>query len=247
MSGISIIPVEGLPEIQPGDDLAALLCAAVRDEIAPGDILVVTHKVVSKAEGRLLDLRTVEPSPLAKSFAAEHGKDPRQIEAVLRESRRIVRMDRGLIISETRHGFVCANAGVDASNVPGEEVVCLLPLDPDASAARIRHRIARLTAIDVPVIVSDSFGRPWRNGITNVAIGLSGMKPFSDYRGHRDPYGYELSASVLASADEIAAAAELVMGKTAAVPAALVRGFPYTPGEGAASEMVMDPGRDLFR
>ena len=212
-----------------------------------GDVVVVTHKVVSKAEGRLVDLATVEPSALAKGFAARYEKDPSQIEVVLRESKRIVRMDRGIIISETHQGFVCANAGVDASNVPGDETVCLLPLDPDASARRLRDALASLAGGDLAVIVSDSFGRAWRHGITNVAIGVAGMEPLADYRGERDPYGYPLTASVLAVADEIAAAAELVMGKTKGIPVAVVRNYPYERGSGTGRDLLMEPERDLFR
>ena len=240
-----VLPVEGIPEVRPGDDLAALVAEAA--DVRADDIVVVTHKIVSKAEGRLVDLRTVEPSALAKAFAARHGKDPRQIEVVLRESRRIVRMDRGLIISETHHGFVCANAGVDASNVPGDEVVCLLPVDPDASSARLRERLAQRAGSDLAVIVSDSFGRPWRDGITNVAIGVAGMRPLVDYRGETDPHGFPLEASVLAVADELAAAAELVMGKTAGIPIAIVRGYPYERAAGTGRALIMPPERDLFR
>src|ERR671917_138289 len=245
--GIEILPVRGIPEIRPGDDLAALAAEAAGTEVRDGDVVIVTHKVVSKAEGRLVDLHTVEPSALAKAFASRYGKDPRQIEVVLRESRRIVRMDRGLIISETPHGFVCANAGVDASNVPGDDVVCLLPVDPDGSAAKLREALAERTGSDPAVIVSDSFGRPWRDGITNVAIGVAGMQPLADYRGKRDPHGFPLEASVLAVADELAAAAELVMGKTAGIPVAIVRGYPYERGSGTARDLLMPPGRDLFR
>ena len=240
-----VLPVEGIPEIRPGDDLAALVAEAA--DVRADDIVVVTHKIVSKAEGRLVDLRTVEPSALAKAFAARHGKDPRQIEVVLRESRRIVRMDRGLIISETHHGFVCANAGVDASNVPGDEVVCLLPVDPDASSARLRERLAQRAGSDLAVIVSDSFGRPWRDGITNVAIGVAGLRSLVDYRGETDPHGFPLEASVLAVADELAAAAELVMGKTAGIPIAIVRGYPYERAAGTGRALIMPPERDLFR
>lgn len=247
MRGIHILPVEGIPEIRPGDELDALLVESIGDEVVSGDVLVVTHKVVSKSEGRLVDLRTVEPSPLAKKFAIEHGKDPRQIEVVLRESRRIVRMDRGIIISETHHGFVCANAGVDASNVPGEETVCLLPLDPDDSAARLRSSIVERTGEEIAVIISDSFGRPWRHGITDVAVGVAGMNPLADYRGRQDSHGYPLEASVLAVADELAAAAELVMGKTAAVPAAMIRNYAYEAASGTAKDLLMEPERDLFR
>ena len=240
-----VLPVEGIPEVRPGDDLAALVAEAA--DVRADDIVVVTHKIVSKAEGRLVDLRTVEPSALAKAFAARHGKDPRQIEVVLRESRRIVRMDRGLIISETHHGFVCANAGVDASNVPGDEVVCLLPVDPDASSARLRERLAQRAGSDLAVIVSDSFGRPWRDGITNVAIGVAGMRSLVDYRGETDPHGFPLEASVLAVADELAGAAELVMGKTAGIPIAIVRGYPYERAAGTGRALIMPPERDLFR
>ena len=247
MRGLEILPVEGVPEVRPGDDLPELITRAVGKSLRPGDVLVVTHKIVSKAEGRLVDLRAVEPSALAKGFAARHGRDPRQIEVVLRESRRIVRMERGLIIAETHHGFVCANAGVDASNVPGDDTVCLLPLDPDASAARLREALAARTGSDLAVIVSDSFGRTWRDGITNVAIGVSGMNPLADYRGQRDTHGYPLEASVLAVADELAASSELVMGKTAGIPAAIIRGYPYEPADGTGRALIMPPERDLFR
>ncbi len=247
MRGLEILPVEGVPEVRPGDDLPELITRAVGESLRHGDVLVVTHKIVSKAEGRLVDLRAVEPSALAKGFAARYGRDPRQIEVVLRESRRIVRMERGLIIAETHHGFVCANAGVDASNVPGDDTVCLLPVDPDASAARLREALAARTGSDLAVIVSDSFGRTWREGITNVAIGISGMNPLADYRGKRDPHGYPLEASVLAVADELAASSELVMGKTAGIPAAIIRGYPYEPAAGTGRALIMPPERDLFR
>jgi coenzyme F420-0:L-glutamate ligase/coenzyme F420-1:gamma-L-glutamate ligase len=245
--GLEILPVEGIPEVRPGDDLPELITRAVGESLRPGDVLVVTHKIVSKAEGRLVDLRGVEPSALAKGFAVRYGRDPRQIEVVLRESSRIVRMERGLIIAETHHGFVCANAGVDASNVPGDDTVCLLPVDPDASAARLREALATLTGSDLAVIVSDSFGRTWREGITNVAIGISGLNPLADYRGQRDAYGYPLEASVLAVADELAASSELVMGKTAGIPAAIIRGYPYEPAAGTGRTLIMPPERDLFR
>jgi coenzyme F420-0:L-glutamate ligase / coenzyme F420-1:gamma-L-glutamate ligase len=245
--GLEILPVEGIPEIRLGDDLTELICRAAGENLREGDVLIVTHKIVSKAEGRLVDLRAIEPSAIAKDFAARYGRDPRQIEVVLRESRRIVRMERGLIIAETHHGFVCANAGVDASNVPGEGVVCLLPVDPDVSAARLRDALAARADLELAVIVSDSFGRPWREGITNVAIGVSGMDPLADYRGQRDPHGHPLEASVLAVADELAAAAELVMGKTAGIPVAIVRGYPYKRGSGTGRDLLMPPERDLFR
>jgi coenzyme F420-0:L-glutamate ligase/coenzyme F420-1:gamma-L-glutamate ligase len=244
---LRILPVEGIPEIQPGDDLPEVVSLAAGENLRAGDILVMTHKIVSKAEGRLVDLRTIEPSALAKGYAARYGKDPRQIEVILRESRRIVRMERGLVIAETHHGFVCANAGVDASNVPGDDMVCLLPLDPDASAARLREALVTRMGSELAVIVSDSFGRPWREGITNVAIGVSGMDPLADYRGQRDPHGHPLEASVLAVADELAAAAELVMGKVVGIPVAIVRGYPYERSAGTGKDLLMPPERDLFR
>ena len=247
MKGIEVLGLENFPEVRPGDDLNCMISGAVARDLRPHDVLVVTHKIVSKAEGRLVDLRTVEPSTLAKGYAARYGKDPRQIEVVLRESRRIVRMDRGIIISETHHGFVCANAGVDASNVPGDDTVCLLPLDPDASAARLGDALAEDPGVEVAVVVSDSFGRAWRHGITDVAIGVAGMDPVADYRGLRDPHGYPIEASVLAVADELAAAAELVMGKTDGIPLAIVRGYSYSPTSGNARELLMPPERDMFR
>ena len=247
MKAIELLPVRGIPEVRPGDDLPTLIALATEEDLRAGDILVVTHKVVSKAEGRLVDLDAVEPSALAKGFAARYGRDPRQVEVVLRESRRVVRMDRGLIISETHHGFVCANAGVDASNVPVDDTVCLLPLDPDASAERLREALAPTAGQRLAVIVSDSFGRPWREGITNVAIGVAGMEPLADYRGHRDPHGYPLEASILAVADELAAAAELVMGKTEGIPVAIIRNYSYKSGQGTALDLLMAPDRDLFR
>ena len=247
MKGIELIPVEGFPEVRPGDDLSGMVAGAVGDVLRSGDVLVVTHKIMSKAEGRLVDLGSVEPSALAKEYASRWGKDPRQIEVVLRESRRVVRMDRGVVIAETRHGFVCANAGVDASNVPGEDTVCLLPVDPDRSAARLREALKDRLGVEVPVVVSDSFGRAWRFGITDVAIGVSGMDPLADYRGQNDPHGYPMEASVLAVADELAAAAELVMGKTDGVPLAIVRGYDYPGGEGTGQDLLMPPERDMFR
>jgi coenzyme F420-0:L-glutamate ligase / coenzyme F420-1:gamma-L-glutamate ligase len=249
MSELRVIAVRGLPEVRPGDDLGVLLCQALAaggPALEDGDIVVVTQKVVSKAEGRLVDLRTVEPSPFATDYAARHDKDARQVEVVLRESARIVRMDRGVLISETRHGFVCANAGVDASNA-ALETVALLPLDPDASAAAIRAALGRELGVLPAVVISDTFGRPWRQGIVNVAIGVAGMAPLRDYTGQRDPQGYELRVSVIAVADELASAAELVMGKLDGVPAAVVRGYAYPSGAGNARELVRDAAKDMFR
>ncbi|MFI5272505.1 MAG: coenzyme F420-0:L-glutamate ligase [Ktedonobacterales bacterium] len=246
---VRIIPLRGVPEVQPGDDLAALTLDALRaSELAlrDGDVLVVTQKVVSKAENQLVDLRDVQPSELARSFAMRWNKDPRYVEVVLRESVRIVRMDRGLIISQTRHGLVCANAGVDASNVAGE-LACVLPQDPDASAAALRAALLARTGTEIAVIISDSFGRPWRNGITNVAIGVAGMAPMADYRGVADDFGRVMQASVLAVADELASAAELVSGKVSRAPLTLIRGYAYERREGSAAELVLDASMDLFR
>jgi coenzyme F420-0:L-glutamate ligase / coenzyme F420-1:gamma-L-glutamate ligase len=247
VKGLEVLGVEDFPEVRPDDDLNKMISSAVAGDLRAGDVLVVTHKIVSKAEGRLVDLQTVEPSALAKGYAVRHGKDPRQIEVVLRESRRIVRMDRGIVISETHHGFVCANAGVDASNVPGDDTVCLLPVDPDASATNLRDALAKDPGVEVAVVISDSFGRAWRHGITDVAIGVAGMDPIADYRGIPDPHGYPMEASVLAVADELAAAAELVMGKTDGIPLAIIRGYSYSPASGTGKDLLMPPERDMFR
>jgi coenzyme F420-0:L-glutamate ligase/coenzyme F420-1:gamma-L-glutamate ligase len=245
---LRVLSVGGIPEVRPGDDLADLIVRAAGDDLLEaGDVVVVTHKVVSKAEGRLVNLASIEPSALAKSFADHYDKDPRQIEVVLRESKRIVRMDRGIIISETHHGFVCANAGVDISNVPGDETVCLLPADPDTSAHRLRESLMFRLGAELAVVIADSFGRTWRHGIINVAIGVAGMDPLADYRGEKDPHGYPLTSSILAVADELAAAAELVMGKTAGVPVAVVRNYPYRKGTATGRDLLMEPERDLFR
>ena len=239
---ISITPIEGLPEIREGDDLAELI--AERAGLQEGDVLVVAQKVVSKAEGRVVRLADVEPSEEARSLAGD--EDPRRLEVILRESKRIVRSRPPLVIAETRHGFVCASAGVDSSNAPGPETVVLLPEDPDASAGRLRERLRELTGAEVGVIVSDSFGRPWRQGTTDVAIGLAGVRPLLDLRGERDPAGYELHATVIAVADELAAASELVLGKTSGIPAAVIRGASIA-GPGSARDLVMPAERDLFR
>jgi coenzyme F420-0:L-glutamate ligase/coenzyme F420-1:gamma-L-glutamate ligase len=246
---VQIIAVAGMPEVRPGDELAALILEAARGQgldIEDGDVLVVTQKIVSKAEGRLVDLRTVDPSPHAQELAVRTGKDPRLLEVILRETRRIVRQERGVIICETKHGFVCANAGVDTSNV-GSGLVSLLPEDPDRSAQRIRAAIEEKVGISIAVIISDTFGRPWREGHTNVAIGLAGMSPVKDYVGQTDPHGYVLRVSTMAVADELAAAAELVMEKLSRVPVAIVRGFDYRRAEGSARELIRPEERDLFR
>jgi coenzyme F420-0:L-glutamate ligase/coenzyme F420-1:gamma-L-glutamate ligase len=240
---ITILPVEGLPEIAAGEDLAGLIAAAVRLE--DGDVVCVAHKVVSKAEGKVVSLAGIEPSARARELAGPHG-DPRRLEVVLREATRIVRSRPPLVVAETRHGFVCASAGVDASNAPEPDTVVLLPDDPDASAAGLRAALEARTGRRLGVVVTDTFGRPWRVGIANVAIGAAGIEVLRDLRGRLDPAGYELNATVIALADEIAAAAELAMGKTARVPAAVVRGLDVA-GEGSAQDLVMPAAHDLFR
>jgi coenzyme F420-0:L-glutamate ligase/coenzyme F420-1:gamma-L-glutamate ligase len=214
-----------------------------------GDILVITQKVVSKAEGRLVQLAEIKPSSLAEGFAREAGKDPRSVEVVLSEARRVVKMemDRGILIAETHHGLVCAQAGVDASNVPDPDTVALLPSDPDRSAAQLRRALRKRTGTAPAVIISDTFGRPWREGLTNVAIGIDGMSPFIDYRGKKDPHGRPLTATLIAAADELAGAAELVMGKLDRVPVALIRGYSLPRGRGKAKDLVRPAARDLFR
>lgn len=250
-SEIRLYGLDGIPEVQPGDDLVELIATALSEsDLTPtnDDVLVVTHKVVSKSEGRLVDLATIESSQFALAWAAQWDKDARQVEVVLREAHRIVRMDRAVMICETRHGFICANAGVDASNVPGGEIVCLLPLDPDASARAIREGIRERYGVAPAVIITDSFGRPWRRGIVNFAVGIAGMSPFADYRGVTDPYGYDLRVSVMSVADELAAAAELLAGKVGARPVALIRGYEWVrDDEATARDLVMDPERDMFR
>jgi coenzyme F420-0:L-glutamate ligase/coenzyme F420-1:gamma-L-glutamate ligase len=240
---ITIAPLAGFPEVEPGTDLAELV--AQNHALEDGDVVVLAHKVVSKAEGRVVRLDEIEPSAHARELAGPDG-DARYVEAVLRESVRIVRVRGPLIIAETRHGFVCASAGVDASNAPEAGTLVLLPLDPDASARAIRERLRESTGRTVAVIVSDSFGRPWRQGTTDVAIGVAGLAPLLDLRGKRDAAGYELRSTEIAVADEIAGAAELVMGKTSGLPGAVVRGLTLE-GEGSARDLVMPAGRDLFR
>lgn len=242
--------VTGIPEVTPGTRLDALVVDALaKNELAlqAGDVVVLTSKVVSKSENRLIRLRDLKPSPLALSFARNDVRDARTVEAVLSQARRVVRMDRGLLLTETHHGFVCAHTGVDGSNVPGKNVVALLPEDPDNSARRLRLGLKRKTGVNVGVIISDTFGRPWREGLTNVAIGVAGLRPLRDYRGERDPHGRLLKATVIAAADELASAAELVMGKLDRVPLALIRGYKYRPGRGSAAELVRPAARDHFR
>jgi coenzyme F420-0:L-glutamate ligase/coenzyme F420-1:gamma-L-glutamate ligase len=244
--GIRVFPLEGIPEVEEGDDLAALLVEAAERAggLEDGDVVVVAQKAVSKAEGRVVRLEGVEPSARALELAGD--RDPRHVETVLRESVRVVRSRPPLVIAETRHGFVCASAGVDASNARGEGTLVLLPLDPDASAARIRAGLRERLGRDVGVIVSDSFGRPFRQGTTDVALGVAGLAPLLDLRGTRDAAGYELQSTQIAVADELAGAAELVLGKARGIPAAVVRGVDVR-GEGAGRDLLMPPERDLFR
>jgi coenzyme F420-0:L-glutamate ligase/coenzyme F420-1:gamma-L-glutamate ligase len=237
-----VFGIEGLPEIAEGDDLAAMI--AEHTELQDGDVVVVAQKVVSKAEGRVVRLPDVEPSEEARSLARD--SDARRFEVILQEAARIVSTRPPLVIAETRHGFVCASAGVDASNAPERDAVVLLPLDPDGSAGRLRDELERRAGARVGVIVSDTFGRAWRRGITNVAIGAAGVEVLRDYRGMHDPTGYELHATIVALADELAAAAELVMGKTARVPVAVIRGLDVV-GDGSARDLVMPAEQDLFR
>lgn len=245
---ILALPVAG--EIRPGDSLSQRLLAAakkVRIQFQDGDILVVKHKIVSKAEGALVALEQVLPSSASRAWARRYGLDARVTELALRESRRVVRRKRGVVITETRHGFVCANSGVDVSNVDGGGTAALLPKDPDRSASRLRKEVKRIAGVEIAVIVSDSFGRPWREGLTEVAIGIAGMQPLVDYRGRRDSHGYKLHASIDAVADELACAAGLVCGKLESTPACIIRGFPYRRGAGTARQLVRPAAYDLFR
>ena len=238
-----------MPEIHPGDDLAHLIartCKSQRLRIRKGDIFVVAHKIVSKAEGRIVSLKAVKPTEQATQWAAQYHKDPRVFQLILGETNRIVRMDRGVIVAETRHGFVCANAGVDTSNVPDGHAV-LLPSDPDRSARVLQAQLTKALGAAVAVIVSDTFGRPWREGIVNVALGVAGVAPLEDYRGRRDSMGKIMQATLIARADEIASAAELVMGKTEGVPVALVRGMHDFASKGSGRDLIRSPERDLFR
>ena len=248
---LTVIGVTGIPEVNEGDDLTTLIFNAAQAQGTPleaNDVVVVTQKIVSKAEGAVIDLKEVEPSALAEEFARQYDKDPRHVEVVLRETRRIVRMDRGILIVESKHGFISANAGVDASNIPGEERVSLLPEDSDESARRLRKGLMERVGSHVAVIISDTFGRPWRMGNTDVAIGVSGINPLRDYRGETDPYGHLLKVSVAAIADQIASAAELLSGKTSQIPVAIARGCTHSPDEEATvKSLLRDGSMDLFR
>lgn len=250
MNTIAIIPVPGVPQIQPGDDLPALLLAAIdaaKVGLKDGDILVLCQKIVSKAEGAVVDLGTVTPSTFARQIAAMWDKDPRMVEVVLNESSRIVRMKNGVVITESKHGWVCANSGVDASNTLADDVVILLPKDPDASARRLRLAIERERDIAIGVVITDTFGRPWRDGLVEFALGVSGLDPLDDQRGEEDLQGRELHHTVIAVADELAAAAGLLMEKSAAMPAVIVRGYRYTPADVGSEALKRPADADLFR
>jgi coenzyme F420-0:L-glutamate ligase/coenzyme F420-1:gamma-L-glutamate ligase len=246
---IEIFPLPGLPEIRPGDDLARLIADAVAAQefrIAPRDIFAVAQKIVSKAEGRIVSLNSIQPSERAVRWAREWNKDARAIELVLRESKRIVRMERGIIIAETRHGFVCANAGIDLSNTENGTAI-LLPEDPDTSARRLRASLCETLGVEIGIVISDTFGRAWREGLVNVALGIAGVAPLIDYRGQRDANGKILQATLIAVGDELASAAELVMGKSDRIPVAIIRGFRASADYGSGRDLIRASERDLFR
>lgn len=241
--------LHGIPAVRPGDDLAGLLCAAAQASglVLAGGVLVVCQKIVSKAEGRVVRLAEVEPSPEAARIAAQDGKDPRHVEVVLRETARVVRHAHGVWIAETRHGFVCANAGVDLSNAPDEGVAVLLPEDPDASARRLRAALVATGAGPIGIIVSDTFGRPWREGLVDVALGCAGVAPLSDWRGQTDWVGRPLEVTAMAQVDQLAAAAGLLMSKNAGLPAVWIEGAPVHEADGGIAPLLRDPKLDLFR
>lgn len=247
---VRIIPIAIADDIYPGNELANTLLESMRRSrisFQHGDILIVKHKIVSKAEGRLVDLATIDPSPESMAWAEQYALDARVIELALRESRSVIRRKHGVLITETGHGFICANSGVDVSNVNGGSHALLLPEDPDRSAASLRRELKARTGLAIPVIISDSFGRPWREGLTDFAIGVAGIKPLRDDRGRRDPHGYKLKASVEAVADELACAAGLVCGKLNRTPACIIHGFHYESGSGKARELLRPAASDLFR
>jgi coenzyme F420-0:L-glutamate ligase / coenzyme F420-1:gamma-L-glutamate ligase len=242
------LPIEG--EIKPGDSLPSPLLNALKhhkQQLRNGDILVIKHKIVSKAEGQFVDLETIKPSAASRRWARRYDLDARVIQLAIDQSRRIVRRKRGVLITQTRHGLICANSAVDVSNVDGGRHALLLPEDPDRSAATIHAALKKTLHLSIPVIITDTFGRPWREGLTEVAIGVAGMKALHDYRGHRDPHNYKLQASVEADADQLACAAGLVCGKLARTPACIIRGFAYQPGRGAARDLIRPAANDLFR
>jgi len=247
---LRIISLSFAAEIRPGDSLAQKILHALQGSkltLKRGDILVVKHKIVSKAEGQFVDLDKIKPSVRSRAWARRYNLDARVIELALAESRRVVRRKRGVFITETRHGLICANSGVDVSNVDGGRHALLLPEDPDRSAARLHRELKKHLRLSIPVIITDSFGRPWREGLTEVAIGVAGMQVVHDYRGDRDPYGYPLRVSMEAVADELACAAGLVCGKLNRAPVCIIRGFHYQPGRGRARDLIRPLATDLFR
>jgi coenzyme F420-0:L-glutamate ligase/coenzyme F420-1:gamma-L-glutamate ligase len=247
---IEIFGLSKIPLVKRGDNIGDHIVQAAKEQgvkIQDHDVVVIAQKIVSKAEGNLVDLKSITPSPLAETISKVSGKDPRHVEAILKETKSIVRMKEAHLIVETRHGFVCANAGVDKSNVENEDSITLLPVDPDKSAREIRKKIMELTGADVGVIISDTFGRAWRIGQVNVAIGVDGLQPVADLRGSKDLFGYVLNVTQMAIADELASAAELVMKKSDGVPVAIVRGFNYPRGSGSARDLIRPREEDLFR
>ena len=247
---LRIIPIPVAGEVRPGDSVAEKLLEALKHQelsLVRGDILVVKHKIVSKAEGQLVPLNTVKPSAALRAWARRHHLDARVTQLALAQSKRIVRRKRTVLITETRHGLVCANSGVDVSNVDGGRHALLLPEDPDRSAAQLHRELKKRLRLSIPVLITDTFGRPWREGLTEAAIGVAGMKPLHDDRGRRDPHGYQLRVSVDAVADELACAAGLVCGKLTRTPACIIRGFRYRPGRGSARDLIRPAANDLFR
>jgi len=247
---LQIIAIPLADEIKPGDSLAEKFLQSLRERklaFEPGDILVVKHKIVSKAEGQIVDLATIEPSNDSRAWAKKYSLDARVIELALREGRAVIRRKNGVLITETHHGFICANSGVDVSNVDGGRHALLLPADPDRSAYKLHRELKKRTALAIPVLITDTFGRPWREGLVDFCIGIAGMRPLRDDRGRRDPHGYTLHASLEAIADELAAAAGLVCGKLNRTPACIVRGFPYEPHRGSARDLLRPAASDLFR
>jgi coenzyme F420-0:L-glutamate ligase/coenzyme F420-1:gamma-L-glutamate ligase len=250
MPAIELIGLEGLPEVNQDDELGDIIVRAADKaglKFLPGDILVVAQKVISKVEGRLVNLKGVKPSARACEIAERQHRDPRLVELILQESSRIVRMDERVLITETRHGFVCANSGIDHSNIPDADTVALLPEDPDLSARQLQRRLVELLDFPVAIVITDTFGRAWREGLVNVAIGVAGLEPLVDYRGERDDHGHVLTATVLALADEVAAASGLIMRKSARLPVVIARGVGYTQADGSAKELIRPKERDLFR
>jgi len=249
-AGLRLIPISLAEEIKHGDSLAEKLLQELQGSglaFATGDILVVKHKIVSKSEGCIVDLATIKPSPESFAWGKQYRLDARVIELALRESRAVIRRKNGVLITETQHGFVCANSGVDVSNVDGGKTAVLLPVDPDRSAAQIHRKLKKRTGLHIPVIIADSFGRAWREGLYEVAIGVAGMKVIHDYRGKSDPYGYKMHATEEAVADELACVAGLVCGKDSRIPACIIRGYQYRRGGGSARQLVRPAAKDLFR